>query len=86
MCRHTTSQSRKGQLLLLDEPMNDRCLRNKRLKANSRRFVSAGLAVLMSNHDLNHTLRRIRRNLLKMEKCCDGRERVLRQQISAGLG
>ncbi len=47
-----------GQLLLLDEPMNSldvaqQAALDKLLKA----LVSAGVTVVMSSHDLNHTLR-----------------------------
>lgn len=47
-----------GQLLLLDEPMNSLDVAQQAgLDAVLRELAQAGIAIVMSSHDLNHTLR-----------------------------
>lgn len=60
-----------GQLLLLDEPMNSLDVaQQSALDKILSALCQQGLAIVMSSHDLNHTLRHAHRAwLLKVEKC-----------------
>lgn len=74
-----------GQLLLLDEPMNSLDVaQQSALDKILSALCQQGLAIVMSSHDLNHTLRHAHRAwLLKVEKCwpVDAEKRCSRRQI-----
>lgn len=70
-----------GQLLLLDEPMNSLDVAQQNaLDRVLHHLCQAGIAIVMSSHDLNHTLRHAHKAwLLKRGKliACGRREEVL---------
>ncbi len=70
-----------GQLLLLDEPMNSLDVAQQNaLDRVLHHLCQAGIAIVMSSHDLNHTLRHAHKaRLLKRGKliACGRREEVL---------
>lgn len=70
-----------GQLLLLDEPMNSLDVAQQNaLDRVLHHLCQAGIAIVMSSHDLNHTLRHAHKaQLLKRGKliACGRREEVL---------
>ncbi|WP_260864608.1 vitamin B12 ABC transporter ATP-binding protein BtuD [Citrobacter sp. Marseille-Q6884] len=71
----------QGQLLLLDEPMNSLDVAQQNaLDRLLSRLCEQGIAIVMSSHDLNHTLRHAHRAwLLKRGKllACGSRDAVL---------
>lgn len=71
----------QGQLLLLDEPMNSLDVAQQNaLDRILSRLCEQGIAIVMSSHDLNHTLRHAHRAwLLKEGKllACGPRDEVL---------
>lgn len=78
-----------GQLLLLDEPMNSLDVAQQNaLDRVLHHLCQAGIAIVMSSHDLNHTLRHAHKAwLLKRGKliACGRREEVLTLLSGASL-
>ncbi len=78
-----------GQLLLLDEPMNSLDVAQQNaLDRVLHHLCQAGIAIVMSSHDLNHTLRHAHKaRLLKRGKliACGRREEVLTLLSGASL-
>ncbi len=75
-----------GQLLLLDEPMNSLDVAQQNaLDRVLHHLCQAGIAIVMSSHDLNHTLRHAHKAwLLKRGKliACGRREEVFDPLLS----
>ncbi|POP47242.1 vitamin B12 ABC transporter ATP-binding protein BtuD [Superficieibacter electus] len=81
----------QGQLLLLDEPMNSLDVAQQAgLDAVLRELSEAGIAIVMSSHDLNHTLRHAHRVWLlrggKMIACATADKALTPVRLAAAYG